>query len=68
VGHAGNATDLFDQAQQHLTSKSEDQAPHPVLVIDDAEGMSLEILDSPSADGVRARQRGSLLGAAHRHG
>lgn len=40
-----HATDLFDQAHAHLTSRSDDQAPHPVLIIDDAEGLRVEILD-----------------------
>lgn len=40
-----HAADLFDQAHQHLTSKSDDQGPHPLLVIDNAEGLSVEILD-----------------------
>jgi type II secretory pathway predicted ATPase ExeA len=40
-----HATDLFDQAQKHLTARTDDQSPHPVLVLDDAEGMSVELLD-----------------------
>ena len=39
-------TDLFDQAQTHLAGGGGgDQAAHPVLVVDDAEGMSAENLD-----------------------
>ena len=37
--------DLFDQAQVHLSSSTDEQAPHPVLIVDDAEGMSVENLD-----------------------
>jgi type II secretory pathway predicted ATPase ExeA len=40
-----HATDLFDQAQRHLTAKNEDQGAHPLLVIDDAEGLSVGVLD-----------------------
>jgi type II secretory pathway predicted ATPase ExeA len=40
-----HAADLFDAAQKHLVEKNEDQAPHPLLVLDDAEGMSAEVLD-----------------------
>lgn len=38
-------SDLYDQAHQHLTSKNDDHAPHPLLVLDNAEGLSVEILD-----------------------
>ena len=38
-------TDLFDQAHAHLTSRSAEDGPHPVLVLDDAEGTSVENLD-----------------------
>jgi type II secretory pathway predicted ATPase ExeA len=40
-----HSSDLYDQAHQHLTSKSDDKAPHPLLVVDNAEGLSVEILD-----------------------
>lgn len=40
-----HATDLFDQAHLHLTSRADDQAAHPILIIDDAEGLRPEILD-----------------------
>ena len=40
-----HVTDLFDQAQAHLAGRADEQAPHPVLVVDDAEGMSVENLD-----------------------
>lgn len=40
-----HTADLFDQAHRHLTSKTDDNAPHPLLVLDDAEGLSVELLD-----------------------
>lgn len=38
-------TDLFDQAHAHLTTRADDDAPHPVLVPDDAEGTNVENQD-----------------------
>lgn len=40
-----HATDLFDQAHRALTTRTDDHGPHPVLVLDDAECMSVEQLD-----------------------
>lgn len=40
-----HAADLFEQAQQHLTNRNADDGPHPLLVLDDAEGLSVELLD-----------------------
>lgn len=40
-----HASDLFDQAHKHLTGQRDERAPHPLLVIDNAEGLSIEILD-----------------------
>lgn len=40
-----HAADLFDQAQAHLTAHGDDVGPHPMLVLDDAEGIRPEILD-----------------------
>ena len=40
-----HAADLFDAAQQQLASYATEHGPHPILVIDDAEGLSLPILD-----------------------
>jgi type II secretory pathway predicted ATPase ExeA len=40
-----HTTDLFDAAQRHLTQNTEDSGPHPILVLDDAEGMSVDNLD-----------------------
>jgi len=35
-----HSSDLFDQAHRHLTANGPEQGPHPLLVLDDAEGMS----------------------------
>jgi len=40
-----HASDLFDQAQRHLVSFEQEQGPHPVLLVDDAEGLSVPVLD-----------------------
>lgn len=40
-----HAADLFDQAQRHLIGLEHEQGPHPLLVIDDAEGLSGTVLD-----------------------
>ena len=40
-----HAADLFDQAQRHLTGLEQEQGPHPLLIIDDAEGLSGTVLD-----------------------
>lgn len=40
-----HAADLFDQAQQHLSTHNVDERAHPLLVLDDAEGLSVELLD-----------------------
>lgn len=40
-----HAADLFDQAQRHLIGLEQEQGPHPLLVIDDAEGLSEYVLD-----------------------
>ena len=37
--------DLFDQARDHLSAYAENHGPHPVLLLDDAEGMRPEALD-----------------------
>ncbi len=41
----GHAADLFDQARDHLTSHADAHGPHPVLIIDDAEGLNTTVLD-----------------------
>ncbi|RLA92019.1 MAG: hypothetical protein DRG69_09395 [Deltaproteobacteria bacterium] len=40
-----HAADLFDQAQKFLMSYKKEQGPHPLLLIDDAEGLSANVLD-----------------------
>lgn len=40
-----HAADLFDQAHRHLCANPDERAPHPMLLLDDAEGMSVEQLD-----------------------
>jgi type II secretory pathway predicted ATPase ExeA len=40
-----HTSDLFDSAQGYLASYQQDHGPHPVLVIDDVEGLSVEVLD-----------------------
>ena len=41
-----HTTDLFDAVQRHLTTIAAEQGPHPVLLIDDAEGLTVPILDA----------------------
>ena len=41
-----SGADLFDAAREHLASFEETHGPHPVLVIDDAEGLSIAVLDA----------------------
>lgn len=40
-----HAADLFDAAQKHLIGYEAENGPHPIIVIDDAEGLSISILD-----------------------
>lgn len=40
-----HTVDLFEQAQRHLAAPADGAAPHPILVLDDAEGTSVENLD-----------------------
>lgn len=40
-----HASDLFDQAREHLTHYAEAHGPHPVLILDNAEGMQPATLD-----------------------
>lgn len=37
--------DLFDAAQKHLMSFEQERGPHPLLLLDDAEGLSVDVLD-----------------------
>ena len=62
-----HAADLFSQAQQHLCA---DQGPHPVLVIDDAEGCKPELLDllrRLAAHGLDGEDRFSVLISGTEH-
>ncbi len=40
-----HGADLFDQAQRHLVAFAQEQGPHPILIIDDAEGLGVPVLD-----------------------
>lgn len=37
--------DIFDDARAHLTAHESGSTPHPIIILDDAEGLSIEILD-----------------------
>ena len=41
-----SGADLFDAAREHLVSYEETHGPHPVLVVDDAEGLTVPVLDA----------------------
>jgi len=41
-----SGADLFDAARDHLAGYEETHGPHPVLIIDDAEGLSIPVLDA----------------------
>ena len=53
-----HAVDMFDAARQHLCTWSERHGTHPVLILDDAEGMTVTALDL-----VRRLTAGDLAGA-----
>ncbi len=40
-----HTADLFDQVQRHLVGADGTDRPHPVLIIDDAEGLSPSVVD-----------------------
>lgn len=40
-----SGADLFDAARDHLATFSETNGSHPIIVIDDAEGISIPVLD-----------------------
>jgi len=40
-----HAVDLFDQAQKHLVTYQQEQGAHPIVLIDDAEGLSSPVMD-----------------------
>jgi len=41
-----HGADLFDAAREHLAGYEESHGPHPLIVIDDAEGLSVPVLDA----------------------
>ncbi|MBC8426160.1 AAA family ATPase [bacterium] len=41
-----HGADLFDQAQRHLVAYEAEHATHPVLLIDDAEGLTVPVIDA----------------------
>ena len=40
-----HTADLFDQVQARLVEQGKAEGPHPVLVLDDAEGLRIEVMD-----------------------
>jgi type II secretory pathway predicted ATPase ExeA len=40
-----HGTDLFDAVQEHLVTYEQEHGPHPVVIVDDAEGLSVPVLD-----------------------
>jgi type II secretory pathway predicted ATPase ExeA len=43
--HRAHTADLFDQVQRHLVSCEPDTGAHPLLVLDDAEGLHASLVD-----------------------
>jgi type II secretory pathway predicted ATPase ExeA len=41
-----HTSDLFDAAQSHLAVFEKEHGPHPVLVLDDAEGLRVQVIDA----------------------
>ncbi|MCP3986013.1 MAG: AAA family ATPase [bacterium] len=41
-----HGADLFDAARQHLVAYEDEHGPHPIILIDDAEGISVPVLDA----------------------
>ena len=59
-----HAADLFDHAQGYLASYQQDHGPHPLLVIDDVEGLgvpSFDLLRRLTAYDLDAADRFSML-------
>jgi type II secretory pathway predicted ATPase ExeA len=59
-----HAADLFDHAQSYLVSYQQDHGPHPLLVIDDIEGLgvaSFDLLRRLTAYDLDAADRFSML-------
>lgn len=64
LGLQRSGADLFDAAREHLASYEETHGPHPVIVVDDAEGLSVPVLDALrrlTAHDLDAEQRFSLI-------
>ena len=40
-----HSVDLFDQAQKHLVTYQQERGAHPIVLIDDAEGLSSPVMD-----------------------
>lgn len=40
-----HSADLFDAARAHLQSYEQEKGPHPILLVDNGEGLTVEILD-----------------------
>jgi len=40
-----HGADLFDAARAHLTAHETDRVTHPIIILDDAEGLSIDVLD-----------------------
>ena len=59
-----HGADLFDAAREHLATFEETHGPHPLVLIDDAEGLSAPVLDTLrrlTTSDIDAQQRFSLL-------
>lgn len=59
-----SGADLFDAAREHLAGYEETHGPHPLIVIDDAEGLSVPVLDALrrlTAHDLDGEQRFSIL-------
>jgi len=62
-----HAADLFDAVQAHLAAYQQDHGPHPLIVLDDAEGLAVPALDlirRLTAYDLDAEDRFSVLLAA----
>lgn len=42
----GHAADLFDTIKRHLATYAQEHGPHPVIIVDDAEGISVDVADT----------------------
>jgi type II secretory pathway predicted ATPase ExeA len=67
LGMRLHRADMFDAAQKHLFHYQEENGVHPILILDDAEGLHIETLDllrRLSAFDLDAEDRFSILLAA----